>query len=157
MSEFSIIQPTHKDVYDFISPECNLKDAAKGRSVLITGAGTGIGKATAISFAEAGSKTIVVVGRRMNVLEDVKAEIEKKFKDCQVLAESVDVSDANDVEQLFEKLQAHAIELDVLINNAGINLSHDNIRNTNVDDWWKTCVSTGVVLVRRWLQSTDNL
>lgn len=62
MSEFDVVQPKYHDVYPYISTG-TLANSAKHRSILIVGGGSGIGKAAAISFAQAGADNIVLTGR----------------------------------------------------------------------------------------------
>ena len=66
----------------------------QGRGAIVTGAGTGIGKACAIELAKGGAK-VALFGRRASMIEDVKAEC-LKYTD-NVIALSVDVSDESDV------------------------------------------------------------
>lgn len=83
------------------------------RTVVVTGGGTGIGRAVATRFAEAGDH-VVIVGRRREVLRATADELVSQGRDVTPLA--CDLADPADVEAALERLPAH---IDVLVNNAG--------------------------------------
>lgn len=90
------------------------------RVALITGAGSGIGRATSIALARDGF-TVVVSGRRREPLDDVIDELEQRA-DVAVhghLAVQTDVADPGSVEALFGTIEQHFERLDLLFNNAG--------------------------------------
>ena len=87
------------------------------KKVLITGAGSGIGKATALLFAEEGANLALLVKTRAK-LEEVKQEIESNGSQCLVL--TADVSDDAMMRQAFADLGCWD-HLDVLFANAGTN------------------------------------
>jgi len=89
-----------------------------GRIVLVTGGGTGIGKAVATSFAAAGDR-VIIVGRREEVLSAAAREINDRTPDS-VLFRPTDVSVAEDLDTLASWLDAEGLgTVDVLVNNAG--------------------------------------
>lgn len=102
-------------------------------TVLITGASQGIGKATALLFAQKGYD-LVLAARQADRLNAVAAAIRAKGRD--VLAIPTDVSDREQVEALVEKALASCDRVDVLVNNAGICMSGP-VENTTLDDWRK--------------------
>lgn len=70
------LTPTKRgDIYDAISPLKALHGSAKGLSVLITGAGRGIGRAQALAFAQAGATKITLVSLEEEELKEVKTTI----------------------------------------------------------------------------------
>jgi len=87
-----------------------------GNTILITGGGSGIGKASALALAREGFE-VVVAGRRPEPLNAVVGEIEKL--QVKALGVPTDVSDPASVEALFAKAKATFGRLDVLFNNAG--------------------------------------
>lgn len=141
MAEFSFVEPKFHDVYPFISPDAGLKDAAQKRTILITGAGSGIGKSIAKTFAQASASTVILTGRTLETLEDVKAEIIKSSPNCNVLALTVDVSIEQSVDELFSSVEAKGLRADVLVNNAGVHLDRNSIPKSTPENWWKTWVS----------------
>jgi citronellol/citronellal dehydrogenase len=96
---------------DFRSPLA--PDANAGKVALVTGGGTGIGRATAVELARTGAK-IVVCGRRAEPLEAVQAEL---GEDC--LAVPTDVRESEQIVALVDRALEHFGRIDVLVNNAG--------------------------------------
>ena len=96
---------------DFRSPLA--PDANAGKVALVTGGGTGIGRATAMELARTGAK-IVVCGRRAEPLEAVRAEL---GEDC--LALPTDVREPERVAALVDQALERFGRIDVLVNNAG--------------------------------------
>jgi citronellol/citronellal dehydrogenase len=88
-------------------------DANAGKVALVTGGGTGIGRATAMELARTGAK-IVVCGRRAEPLEAVRAEL---GEDC--LAVPTDVREPEQVAALVDQALERFGRIDVLMNNAG--------------------------------------
>ena len=90
--------------------------ASNGKVALVTGGGSGIGKASALALAREGF-AVVIAGRRPEPLQAVVGEIEKL--QVKALGVPTDVSDPASVEALFAKAKATFGRLDVLFNNAG--------------------------------------
>jgi len=88
-------------------------DANAGKVALVTGGGTGIGRATALELARTGAK-VVVCGRRPEPLEAVRAEL---GDDC--LAVPTDVREPEQVAALVEEALERFGRVDILVNNAG--------------------------------------
>ena len=90
--------------------------ASNGKVAMVTGGGSGIGKASALALAREGF-AVVVAGRRPEPLDAVVSEIERM--QVKALGVPTDVSDPASVAALFAKTQATFGRLDVLFNNAG--------------------------------------
>jgi NAD(P)-dependent dehydrogenase (short-subunit alcohol dehydrogenase family) len=88
-----------------------------GKQVLITGAGSGIGRAAALAFARRGAH-IIVADIQLLALESVKKEIEALGVTCRIYA--VDVSSEAAMKEFAARVHAEVGAVDVLINNAGI-------------------------------------
>lgn len=101
------------------------------KTVLITGATSGIGKATAQIMAKNNYK-IILCGRRKERLEELEKEL-SAFTEVHSL--SFDVRDKDAVFENINSLPAEFSQIDVLINNAGNAHGLDPIQNGNIDDW----------------------
>jgi NAD(P)-dependent dehydrogenase (short-subunit alcohol dehydrogenase family) len=91
-------------------------DANAARVALVTGGGTGIGRATALELAASGAK-VVLCGRREAPLTRVRAEIGDHGGECLVVA--ADLRDGDAVERMTEAALERFGKIDVLVNNAG--------------------------------------
>ncbi|GAA1358903.1 SDR family oxidoreductase [Streptomyces beijiangensis] len=105
-----------------------------GQLVLVTGAASGIGRATAFAFAEAGAR-IVAVDRDAEGASRT-AEMARLIGSPEAWGETVDVSDETAMEKLAEKVAREYGIVDVLVNNAGIGLSGSFFETTS-EDWKK--------------------
>jgi NAD(P)-dependent dehydrogenase (short-subunit alcohol dehydrogenase family) len=94
----------------------SLSGAVRGKVVLITGASSGIGKATAVKVADAGA-TVLLVARSVDKLEETKAEIERAGGVAHI--HRCDMSDVEDVERMAEEVLGYHGHVDILVNNAG--------------------------------------
>ena len=104
----------------------------EGRVAVITGGGTGIGRASALLLAERGAD-IVLAGRRLEPLESTAGEIEALGR--RALAVSTDVTDADQCRALIDTTVAEFGRLDVLMNNAGGGETKSLMKWT--DDEWR--------------------
>jgi len=91
---------------------------------LVTGGGTGIGRASAVALAEAGF-TVVVAGRRREPLESVAGAV----------AIPADVREPDSVAMLFAEIERRFGRLDLLFNNAGVNAAAVALEELAVDAW----------------------
>lgn len=114
----------------------------KGECALITGATAGIGEACAWRFAEAGCKC-VLVGRRSERLDALKAALEAKFPGAEHKCVTLDVCELDKVAALPGELKAAGYEVDILVNNAGLALGTSTV-DTNVVADVVTMMSTNV-------------
>ena len=98
---------------------------------LITGATSGIGKATAFEFAKQGIN-LVLCGRRLERLQTIQKDLEK-LTNVHIL--NFDVRDKEATFKAIESLPDHFKKIDVLINNAGNAHGLDTINEGSLDDW----------------------
>lgn len=110
-------------------------DRFGGQLVLVTGAGGGIGRATAYSFAEAGARVVAV--DRDGEAAARTAEMARLVGSPEAWAETVDVSDGEAMERLAAKVADEYGTVDVLVNNAGIGMSGAFL-DTSAEDWKRT-------------------
>ncbi|WPB03032.1 uncharacterized protein RHO25_007668 [Cercospora beticola] len=95
----------------------------EGKTIVITGASSGIGKATAQEFARTSPKNlkIVLTARRVDALKQLAADINKEVGDgVKVLPVQLDVSKPEEVKQFIPNLPQEFQDIDVLVNNAGL-------------------------------------
>jgi 3-hydroxy acid dehydrogenase / malonic semialdehyde reductase len=110
------------------------------KTVFITGATSGIGRACAEKFA-ANNFNIIITGRRKEILAEVKKDIEEKYKiDVTVLC-----FDVQDKKAVFDNIGslANTTKIDILINNAGLALGRDAFDEADITDW-ETMINTNV-------------
>ncbi len=105
----------------------------KDRIALITGATSGIGKATATKLAR-NNFNIIITGRRKDRLEKMAEEI-KKATHSDVYVLHFDVRDKQEVETAIDSLPEEWKNIDVLVNNAGLAVGLNHIHEGEIDDW----------------------
>lgn len=103
------------------------------KTVIITGATSGIGKACAEKFA-AEKFNLVITGRRKERLLALQEQLEKAHA-VRVLPLCFDVQDKQAVMAAFAGLPAEWQQVDILINNAGLALGKDSFEDAGIDDW----------------------
>ena len=91
-------------------------DANDGAVAIVTGGGTGIGRATARELARTGAK-VAICGRRPEPLESVRAELEASGREC--LAVPADVREPEQVTAFLDAVGERFQDVDILVNNAG--------------------------------------
>ena len=102
-------------------------EVAKGSAwALVTGAGSGIGRCFALRLAQLGYR-LVLVGNDLRKLESVQAEL-RALDAAEVRVISCDLARAEAARELYERVRAAGIDVDVLINNAGIFSFRDILR-----------------------------
>lgn len=102
-------------------------------TVLITGASSGIGEATAHAFARVGAR-LVLAARRADRLRTLAAELAERHGTVSHLV-TLDVRDAGVVTRMLEDLPADWVEVDVLVNNAGLSRGLEKLHEGSLSDW----------------------
>jgi citronellol/citronellal dehydrogenase len=91
-------------------------DLLQDKVALVTGGGTGMGRATAIEIARCGAR-VVLLGRRVAPLEDCAGEIREIG--AEALAISADIREPHQIESAMQRIKREFGKLDILVNNAG--------------------------------------
>src|SRR3989338_1115583 len=110
-----------------------LKMKLKDKVALVTGAGSGIGKAVSLLFAKEGA-TVILTGRHLNSLKLAENEI----KDSNGKAESfaMDIADREQINKTIKKIIEKYKKIDILVNNAGI-AKWNSIENTTYEEFYE--------------------
>lgn len=108
-----------------------MSSSLKGKTVLVTGGGSGIGAEIARTLAANGCR-VAITGRRESRLQEVSGSSEHEiiFRVC-------DVGDRNDVASLFSWAREELGSVDVLVNSAGINIANRSMAELDPADWDK--------------------
>ena len=101
------------------------------KTVLITGATSGIGKSTAYRLADS-KMNLIICGRRGEVLDKIREDLSKLTS---IITLCFDVSDNNQVKKAIESLPNEFKQIDILINNAGNAHGLDKIQDGSIEDW----------------------
>lgn len=105
----------------------------KKKVVLITGATSGIGKATARRFAKNGYD-LIITGRRQERLKEITKKLKNKYA-INILPLCFDLRSNEEVTVALKGLKAPWNKIDILINNAGLAVGFDPIHKGNIEDW----------------------
>lgn len=108
----------HNEPYPFISPT-RPELSVTGKNVIITGGGTGIGKATAIAFSKAGAQSVAIVGRRLERLQIATQEIRSANHSTHVLFEVGDVTKRDSIDSALKSIVDKVGKIDIFVSNAG--------------------------------------
>lgn len=131
----SFIETIHHDIYDAIDPRSTLANKAQNKTILITGAGRGIGRSIAIAFAQAGAERLILTARSESQLDAVVHEIKNLSSQIEVIGIPTDITNESQVNELFNRIQG---TVDILINNAGAAETQHPLIETDMIEWWHT-------------------
>lgn len=110
-------------------------------TIMVTGATSGIGKATAELLAEKGYD-LVITGRRSDRLQTIKAELEEKHG-VSICTLCFDVRNGEECKAAIESMPEEFKQIDVLVNNAGLAKGLSTLDEGNIDDW-NTMIDTNI-------------
>ena len=117
---------------EVVMPRCEPERVLKGQKALVTGANSGIGQAVAVGLGQAGADVVVNFVRGQAAANEVVGEIQKAGS--RAYAHRADVSDENQVQDMFRKMFSEFGTIDILINNAGLQKDAPFDEMT-LDDW----------------------
>lgn len=118
-----------------------MKSLSFSKKVLITGATSGIGRATAKLFSKRGYD-VILTGRRQKRLNELKRKFEAKYG-SKVKTLCFDVRDKKACKKAYQSLDPDWKKIDILINNAGLAQGFGPIQDGNLDDW-ETMIDTNI-------------
>jgi len=102
---------------------CHSQARIDGKTVIVTGANTGIGKETALDLARRGGRVILAcrsMQRGEEAAADIRQQLETKENDKNVFAMKLDLSSLSSVREFVEEFKKNEKRLDILVNNAGV-------------------------------------
>ncbi len=132
------------------------QDALKGKTVVVTGGGTGLGKAMSIYFSELGAN-VVITSRKLDVLEETAKEIQGKTGNP-VLPVACDIRNTEEIKLVREKAIEIFGQVDVLVNNAAGNFISPTERlsanafSTIIDIVLKGTVNCTLEFGKHWIE-----
>ena len=103
------------------------------KTIMITGATSGFGKAIAVRFAENGFN-IIITGRRKELLNKLEKELQT-VGNIKTLSLNFDVRKKDEVESVIGNLPEEWKKIDILVNNAGLAVGLSHIQDGDTDDW----------------------
>lgn len=111
------------------------------KNVLITGASRGIGRSTALLFADKGFHVFLNCHKSIEELQKVQQEIEQNHPNCSTIVTG-NVGNPEDVRSIFREIYSHCDSLDVLVNNAGV--AHIGLLMDLTDEEWRLIIDTNL-------------
>jgi NAD(P)-dependent dehydrogenase (short-subunit alcohol dehydrogenase family) len=111
----------------------------KGKRVMVTGGSKGIGKDIALSFAQLGA-TVVISGRNEEALSAAVVELNRYSPNCSYV--KADIRHVADIHKMVDEAAVHMGGLDVLVNNAGVNIPKPAMEVTEED--WDSILDTNL-------------
>jgi short-subunit dehydrogenase involved in D-alanine esterification of teichoic acids len=135
----NVTKTVHSQVYDAISPTRPELSHA-GKTILITGGGTNVGLGIASSFVHASASTVIIVGRRAEVLEQAKIQLEAAAKAAgtgtKILARACDIVNTSDADGLWAFLSQQNIAVDVFVSNAAKMVDPEPMMRQGFSEVW---------------------
>ncbi|MCB1517926.1 MAG: SDR family oxidoreductase [Hyphomicrobiaceae bacterium] len=128
---------SHHARYPGIDPQSALRNSAVGKVVFISGASRGIGKATAVAFAEAGAKAVYLTARSEEALKETLALVQDANPETHCAYMVCDVTNTEEVEAAVADCVAKFGAIDAADANAGYLGPWVKIGETDPDNWWK--------------------
>ncbi|KAF2269049.1 NAD(P)-binding protein [Lojkania enalia] len=124
----------HRKPYPTIDPS-RPELSAKGKNIVITGGGSGIGAETARYFAKAGASRILIIGRREASLLSTKISISKESPRVNISFASADILKKTEIDAAFAEF-CKGGKIDVLVSNAGVGGLVAPIKDADPDEWF---------------------
>jgi NADP-dependent 3-hydroxy acid dehydrogenase YdfG len=129
------VKTYHRDTYPAIDPT-SPHLSTKGKNIVISGGGTGIGREITRSFAKSGASTISILGRRENKLLETKQIVEKEYPNMQIYTYVADIVKRDELDAAFRTISATVGFINVLIANAGYMADYKPFAKADPEEWF---------------------
>jgi NADP-dependent 3-hydroxy acid dehydrogenase YdfG len=129
----SPVKAFHTDTYPAIDPTLP-QLSTKGKNIVISGGGTGIGSEIARSFAKSGASSISIFGRTEKNLLQAKEQLSKEYPNTKLYTYVADVVKRNTLDAAFQSIKTAVGPVDILIANAGYLSDVSPIFKADLDD-----------------------
>jgi NAD(P)-dependent dehydrogenase (short-subunit alcohol dehydrogenase family) len=131
----SPVKTFHDDTYPSINPTLS-QLSTKGKNIVISGGGSGIGPGIARSFAKSGATSISILGRTQKSLLQTKEALSKGYPNTKIYTYVADITEKSTLDTTFQAVKSTVGSVDVLIANAGYMPDLHSIAASNADNWW---------------------
>lgn len=139
LSQTNVTAPFHRRPYALILPSRPELNQA-GRVVMVTGGGTGVGFSVSRSFVQASAGTIIIIGRRADVLATAASRLELLAEECgtetKIVSRTCDISNVSDVQSLWKDITDQGIHVDVWVASAAKFSDPKPILELGPDEVW---------------------
>lgn len=139
LNETNVTNTIHNELYDALLPSRHEFSQA-GKVVLVTGGGTGVGNSIARSFVQASADTVIIVGRRLDILTAAASDLEREAQETgtgtKIIARKCDLVDSADVEDLWKDLASRGITVDIYVANAAKFTEPKPMLELGADEVW---------------------
>lgn len=136
-SGYNFTKQLHHDINASTDPrKSDLSQPSK--VVLITGSGRGIGRSTALRYAESGVSTIILCARTASELDAVETEIANINSEIRVRKFAIDICSKEQVNSVFNSISREEGKLNILVNNAGWSCAWTPLADSDPEAYWET-------------------
>lgn len=146
LRETDVTKTLHNKLYPSIDPT-RPENSQAGKVILIPGGGTGVGFGIAKSFVRASADTILLIGRRLAVLEQAKAKLEHEAESAgtstKVITFNFDITDLSAINTFWGQLAEKGIFVDVFVNNVARFTDPKPLLELGAEDVWNQVEVSG--------------
>jgi NAD(P)-dependent dehydrogenase (short-subunit alcohol dehydrogenase family) len=132
----SPVKTFHDDTYPSINPTLP-QLTTRGKNIVISGGGSGIGQETVRSFAKSGARSISILGRTPRSLLQTQETISKAYPNTKIYTYIADITEKSTLDTAFQAIKSAVGSIDILIANAGYMPDLHSIAASDPEDWWQ--------------------
>ena len=135
----SLTKTWHTESYPAISPSRS-ELSVRGKVVVVTGGGSGIGASITRAFAAGGATKLAILSRSLPKLVACKNEIEETYPGTEILTLAADITNAEQVNDAFSKIDQTFGKIDILVCNSAFMPAPTRVLDPDLDvgEWWMT-------------------